>query len=140
MANEHAADLSSTSSMTFLKYTEQGEVKAEGGHVPHTDIWVQPRPGCLVVNVGDSLRLLSGRKLKSSLRRAIPHANAVGRARHSFAYLLRPSETALLDLGDGRVCTSLDWHFKKLDVFQAPPDVQAENLAVLLGKFDGVQN
>ncbi|KAK7949338.1 uncharacterized protein PG986_010224 [Apiospora aurea] len=171
LINEHAAHLPSTSSMTFLKYPEQEEIKAEGGHVSHTDIgtltllhatldglqvfspgreddvdndndattgvwqWVPPRAGCLVVNVGDSLRLLSGKRLKSSLHRVVPHANAVGQARYSFAYFLRPSETALLDLGDGRVCKSLDWHFKKLTVFQAPPEVQAGNQAVLLGTW-----
>ncbi|KAK8040171.1 hypothetical protein PG993_008582 [Apiospora rasikravindrae] len=121
--------------MGFLKYPGLEKVEAEVGQVSHTNkgtlmflyattdglqafasgdddrgaattnTWVPPRPDCLVVNVGDSLRLLSGRKFKPCLHHMVPHANAVGKARYSSAFFLVPSETALLGLGDGWICT-----------------------------------
>ncbi len=154
----HEPQKPSTSSLTFLKYMDH-EGKMKGGHVSHTDIgsltflyslddglqifhpthqtWLygEPRPDSLVVNVGDSLSLLTGTRLKSSLHRVIPHPKTIAKNRYSFAYFMRPNETALLKMPDGEVCKSLDWHCRKLGLFAAPLAVQNEQHAVMHGRF-----
>ena len=158
LAKAHEPQTPSTSSMSFLKYLDH-EGQREGGHVSHTDIgtltflytlidglqifhslekrwlWVEPRQNTLVVNVGDSLRLLTNKSLKSSLHRVVPHPNAQGKNRYSFAYFMRPNEMVPLKIADGEVCNSMDWHLRKAAVFQAPQVVQDKHQDVLQGKI-----
>jgi isopenicillin N synthase-like dioxygenase len=148
----------STSSISLLKYMAR-QKEMDGGHVAHTDIgtltllyslvdglqifhpirerwlWVEPRRGSLVVNVGDSLSLLTSQRLKSCLHRVIPHPNAQGTNRYSVAYFMRPNENVALDIGEGQRLNSMDWHFRKLKVFAAPLAAQKEQHDVLHGRF-----
>lgn len=156
LATAHDPLTPSTSSMTFLKYPPNREGLA-GGHISHTDIgtltflyslveglqifrpetekwlWVQPRWGHLVVNVGDSLRLLTGKRLKSCLHRVIPHADARDKTRYSYAYFMRPNEKVVITMGDGRQTKSIDWHLRKTNLFSAPIDVLKEQKELLHG-------
>ncbi|OIW22411.1 Clavaminate synthase-like protein [Coniochaeta ligniaria NRRL 30616] len=160
LASAHDPQVPTTSSLTFLKYPDQ-QVGNEGGHVSHTDVgtltflytlspglqiyhpardaweWVEPRRNCLLVNVGDSLALMTDRKLRSSLHRVIPHPSTGGTTRHSFAYFMRPIETAPLRMAGGQVLESVEWHLRKIKVFGAPLEVQTEANGVLLGDRSG---
>jgi isopenicillin N synthase-like dioxygenase len=158
LTNAHEPQTPTTSSMTFLKYVDHGS-QMNGGHVSHTDIgtltflyalidglqifhptenswlWVEPRQNSLVVNVGDSLALLTNKSLKSSLHRVIPHPNAQGKTRFSFAYFMRPNETVSIEMADGQMWNSKDWYLKKASLFAAPLAVQTEYSNVLQGRI-----
>lgn len=156
LATAHDSLTPSTSSMTFLKYPPNKEELA-GGHISHTDIgtltflyslveglqifrpetekwlWVQPHRGHLVINFGDSLRLLTGKRIKSCLHRVIPHPDARHKTRYSYGYFMRPNENVVITMGDGRQARSIDWHLQKTNLFSAPIDVLKEQIEVLHG-------
>lgn len=156
LASAHDPRLPSTSSLTFLKYPgHQG--RQDGGHVSHTDVgtltflyslaaglqiyhpardaweWVEPRRNSLLVNVGDSLALMTDRKVRSALHRVIPHPSTADATRYSFAYFMRPIETAPLRMADGQVRESAEWYLRKIRLFSAPLDVQTQVTSVLRG-------
>ena len=114
----HADDKPSNSSMTFHRYPRRDTRDASNvGHNKHTDIssiaflfaqqwglqvpsttkpdtwdWVQPRAGLAICNIGDSLRFLSGMRLRSVLHRVVP----VQRWRKAIATLLPISAAQLM--------------------------------------------
>ncbi|KAG6010752.1 hypothetical protein E4U21_004140 [Claviceps maximensis] len=59
-------------------------------------LYVEPRPGHAVVNVGDCLTMMSNGLLKSALHRVGPVAGCAMPERYSMAYLARPEDHALL--------------------------------------------
>ena len=66
---------------------------------PGTDTWqyVRPLPGCAICNVGDTLSLLSGGLLQSSMHRVVPPPGAQGDLpRWSMVYQTRPAHHAQL--------------------------------------------
>jgi isopenicillin N synthase-like dioxygenase len=154
----HKPSEPNASSLTFLKYNAH-QPSDTGGHVSHTDIgtltllhssdfglqvfhpihqlwqWVAPRPNSLVINVGDSLNLLTGQSLKSSLHRVIPHHQVQDRNRYSFGYFMRPTEKAVLGLVEGESTTSLEWYHKKITLFADSWDVQQNQKELLYGEF-----
>ena len=71
--------------------------------------WVQPRPhGHATINVGDSLRFLSGKTLYSCLHRVIPvDGQSQKEDRYSIAYFLRPENSAVYEDADGKRVTVL---------------------------------
>lgn len=95
---------------------------------PKEEEWyfIAPKPGHAVVNVGDSLRFISGGVLESSLHRIIPHKDERGRHKYSIVYLLRPEMDAEFVDADGVVWKGLEWTNKKHAVFRAPAEEQAK--------------
>lgn len=66
---------------------------------PGTDTWqyVRPLPGCAICNVGDSLALISGGLLQSSMHRVVSPPGAQGDLpRWSMVYQTRPAHHAQL--------------------------------------------
>ncbi|KAG6035342.1 hypothetical protein E4U41_006109 [Claviceps citrina] len=66
------------------------------GHDESDWLYVAPRPGHAVVNVGDCLTMMSNGLLKSALHRVGPVAGCAMPERYSMAYLARPEDHALL--------------------------------------------
>ncbi len=95
--------------------------------------WIPPLAGHAVVNIGDSLRFMSGGKLNSSLHRVIPHHSTTSQARYSIAYFMRPEYQAEFRDDQGTGWTGLGWHTRKFKVFRAPIAEQSQS-AVLTGK------
>ena len=57
--------------------------------------YVQPKPGCVLVNLGDAMVQWSGGILRSNLHRvATPPGEQAGCERYSLAYLVRPESNA----------------------------------------------
>lgn len=98
---------------------------------PDTDSWafIQPRPhGHATINVGDSLRFLSGKRLYSCLHRVVPPAG--GRQeedRYSIAYFLRPENNAVYEDPNGKKVTAREWHDGKYVMFGEPHAKQDES-------------
>ncbi|KAG5914174.1 hypothetical protein E4U42_000655 [Claviceps africana] len=68
-----------------------------GGTYDESDwLYVAPKPGHAVVNVGDCLTMMSNGLLKSALHRVGPVAGCAMPERYSMAYLARPEDHALL--------------------------------------------
>jgi hypothetical protein len=161
LTNQHRPDKASTSGLAVLRYpslsartmhTGQGAHTDVGSltilfcrerglqvHDPTTDAWrfVAPRPGCAVINVGDSLRFLSGGSLRSALHRVVPYPGADIENRASCAYFMRPELDAEFVDDSGRRWTSLDWHMRKYTVYRSTASDQKKDeasTAILTGK------
>lgn len=142
--SSHRDDLASNSSMTFHRYPKQSSRDVSNvGHNKHTDIsslaflfaqqwglqvpssasggwdYVRPKPGHAIVNVGDSLRFLSGFRLRSVLHRVVPVAEMEHAHRFSIAYFLRPVDGTTFRDSEGRVIKADDWFSHKFDVYRA---------------------
>ncbi|CAE6455388.1 putative 2-oxoglutarate-dependent dioxygenase At3g49630 [Arabidopsis thaliana] [Rhizoctonia solani] len=144
--NSHRSEQPSTTTLVLLHYPENYD-NANSGHNKHTDIgsltllftpqwglqllspdkksrswlWVQPRPGHAVINVGDSLRFLSGKRFKSCLHRVFPTTDGYQtESRYSIAYFLRPESTAKFEDTEGRAVSAKTWHDEKYVVYTQP--------------------
>jgi isopenicillin N synthase-like dioxygenase len=145
----HRPGVASTTALGLLKYEQyQAETSQNVGHIAHTDagslsmVWshvgglqvllpdtdewtfIAPRPGMAVVNVGDSLQVLSPGLLRSSLHRVVPHPKESERNKYTIVYLMRPEEEAQITDRDGKVWRAIDWTNKKFSVFRAPIEEQ----------------
>lgn len=158
----HSDDRPSRSTLSVFRYPKQDEgVELIGsGHNKHTDLgtltlllcrqwglqvltedkgwqFVAPRPGCAVVNVGDSLRFLSGLRLRSVVHRVVPRnvAHRQDEDRYSVAYFLRPADDVTYRDVAGRTVSARAWHDHKFNMFRQPHDVQ-ESSAVATGGME----
>ncbi|ORY66219.1 gibberellin 20-oxidase [Pseudomassariella vexata] len=146
----HRANAVCPTAMGLLKYTLAEVEPDKVGQIAHTDAgslsvvftevaglqvlkpneeewyWIPPKPGHAVVNVGDSLRFISGGVLASSLHRIIPHKDEKCRHKYSIVYLLRPEMDAEFVDEDGVVWKGLEWTNKKHAVFRASAEEQAK--------------
>ncbi|KAF9482482.1 Clavaminate synthase-like protein [Pholiota conissans] len=120
------ASLSDASNMTLvLLHYPQQNFDDGMGHNKHTDIgsitllftkewglqlqqpgttqwsFVAPRDGHAIINIGDWLRFLSGKKFNSYLHRVVPVAS--NEDRYQIAYFLRPENATHLDTERRRV-------------------------------------
>lgn len=149
----HRDDEPSKSTLYFLHYPAAALDKAGVGQNMHTDIgsltllfapqwglqamapdsgkweWVAPRPGCAVVNVGDTLRFLSGRRLRSALHRAV---QVEGVDRFSISYFLRASDATEFRDSDGAETDAKNWYLRKYETYELPHEVQRQQ-TVLTG-------
>jgi isopenicillin N synthase-like dioxygenase len=152
----HREDKPSNTTLVLLHYPKQ-DVKQGKGHNKHTDIgtltllfteqwglqlqqpglgeweFVAPRDGHAIVNVGDSLRYLSEKKLNSCLHRVIPVAS--DEDRYSIAYFLRPENEALFEDVEGNKVKAVQWHDDKYVMFGESHERQA-NSAMLTGGME----
>lgn len=87
---------------------------------PETRKWtfVQPKVNHAIVNVGDSLRFLSGKRFHSCLHRVLP-IDGIHQQEHrySIAYFLRPESGVKFKDADGQEITAAKWHDEKYVVF-----------------------
>jgi isopenicillin N synthase-like dioxygenase len=135
-ASKHRPSEPSTSCLLLIRYATLDFGIPETGLAPHTDVgsmtilfsdkrglqarhpithewrYLDPKEGCAVINVGDSLRFLSEKKLQSALHRVIPSAGPAIDNRFSCAYFLRPELDAEFD-AEGQRWKSIDWHLRK---------------------------
>ncbi|CAG8953836.1 hypothetical protein HYFRA_00006728 [Hymenoscyphus fraxineus] len=97
--------------------------------------YVEPKPGCVIVNVGDALVEWTGGVLRSNLHRAtVPPGLQAECVRHSIAYLIRlgreipmrrlvgghiPAATA----GEDMDMTASEWEMKKTMALKAGADI-----------------
>jgi len=146
----------STSALGLLKYPMPVSTSGQLGQIAHTDVgsitvlfsqlgglqvlgqndewlFVEPKPGHAVINVGDSLRFLTGGVLRSSLHRVVSHPDALQQPRYSIAYFMRPEYDARFEAEDGVQWTGLGWHTRKFVVFRASAEEQKAS-AVLTGR------
>jgi isopenicillin N synthase-like dioxygenase len=149
--NSHRNDRPSTTTLSMMHYLP-AEVTGQDkiGHQKHTDIssltllfsdqwglqirppgecgaremgFVEPKPGCAFVHVGDSLRFASGMKFHSCIHRVVPFNPA--EHRYSIAYFLRAEDDTMFMDSEGRYVTAKDWHDQKFKAFTDPPVWQA---------------
>jgi isopenicillin N synthase-like dioxygenase len=139
----HANSENSNSTLVLLRYPPS-EDPNQVGHNKHTDIgsitvlftdqwglqvkrieekeheweFIEPRAGSAIINIGDSLRFLSGKRLLSCLHRIIP-VHGQNKSRHTIAYFLRPSNDTKFVDSNGRCITASEWHDQKYEVFKS---------------------
>ncbi|KGQ06857.1 Gibberellin 20 oxidase 1-B [Beauveria bassiana D1-5] len=82
---------------------------------PSTRRWefVEPRTEHAVINVGDTLRFMSEKRLKACLHRVVPMPEKTILERYSLAYFMRPEYDAPFTDSVGRMRASIDWHVQK---------------------------
>jgi len=90
--------------------------------------YVAPRPGHAIINVGDTLRFLTGYRLRSALHRAL---QLTAEDRYAIAYFLRPSDDAEFSDSLGEKSTAVGWFAKKHECYEKEKEQQQE--AFLIG-------
>ncbi len=147
--NSHRDDVPSRTTMVLFRYPKQTEHDQGVGHNKHTDIgsltllfseqwglqvlspesntwqFVAPKPDHAIINVGDSLRFLSGHQLNSCVHRVIPVHARQEEHRYSIAYFLRAEDAAKYRDSKGRDLTAKEWHDGKYEVFRESHEKQA---------------
>ncbi|KAH8900970.1 2OG-Fe(II) oxygenase superfamily protein, partial [Thozetella sp. PMI_491] len=146
--NMHRNDRLSTSTLAMMHYIPSDpSVDKTVGHQKHTDIssltllfaeqwglqirppgtrefgFVEPKQGCAIVNVGDSLRFASGHTMMSCIHRVVPYDFT--EHRYSIAYFLRAENESMFTDSEGRFITAGQWHDEKFFLFKAAPEIQA---------------
>ncbi|TVY89075.1 Oxidoreductase [Lachnellula willkommii] len=155
--NKHRADVPARTTMVLLRYPKQLEEGRGIGHNMHTDIgsltllfcesyglqvlspetnewgFIAPKAGHAVINVGDSLRFLSGHKLSSCVHRVLPVTERQEEHRYSIAYFLRPEDNAVYVDSRGRELSAKAWHDEKYQVFREPHEKQEQDMVLTGG-------
>ncbi|KAH8664509.1 2OG-Fe-II oxygenase family oxidoreductase [Xylariales sp. PMI_506] len=110
-------------SLTLL-FTNQPGLEAMS---PRTRLWgrVTPQEGQAVVNIGDTLRFLSGQRFYSAVHRAMPVFREDGEQRLVVTYFLRPEDGATMKDSRGNTITAQEWHEQKETNFSAEFETQA---------------
>ncbi|MCJ1391740.1 hypothetical protein MMC18_004605 [Xylographa bjoerkii] len=154
--NSHRKGLPANRCLNFFRYPKKSMDEGKFGQNKHTDngtltlllteqlglqvfsvktqAWenVAPIPGHAVINVADTLRFLSGRRLRSAVHRVIPVFEPSQQNRFSIGYFLRAEDDKVLESSDGALMTAREWHDQKYVNYKASHDVQRTN-SVLLG-------
>lgn len=157
----HPDDKESNSSMTFHRYPRRDARDLENvGHNKHTDIssivvlfaqqwglqvpsttkkdewdYVRPRYGHAICNIGDSLRFLSGMRLRSVLHRVVPVPEMEHSHRFSIAYFTRPAHSTMFKDSEGRMIACDDWFSHKFNIYRASHAEQRNN-TILTGGME----
>ena len=98
-----------------------------------TGVWefVEPRPGHAIINVGDTLRFLSGRRFRSALHRALPLSEG---SRYAASYFLRANDGVEFRDSEGGKVNAKDWFERKFALYERPHAVQRSgNASILTG-------
>ncbi len=161
--NSHRPNIPARTTMVLFRYPRQVQDGAGIGHNMHTDIgsltllfcedwglqllspetgqwgFVAPKPGHAIINVGDSLRFLSGHKLASCVHRVLPITDRQEVHRYSIAYFLRPEDDAIYVDSKGRQLSAKTWHDEKYNVFREPHEKQEQDMVLTGGmEKDGI--
>jgi isopenicillin N synthase-like dioxygenase len=155
--NKHRASVTARTTMVLFRYPRQLEDGGGIGHNMHTDIgsltllfcdswglqvlspetnewgFIAPKVGYAVINVGDSLRFLSGHELSSCVHRVIPITERQEDHRYSIAYFLRPEDDAVYIDSKGRELSARTWHDEKYNVFREPHEKQEQDMILTGG-------
>lgn len=146
--NTHRNDRPSTTTLAMMHYIPSNPTTDKNvGHQKHTDIssltllfaeqwglqvrppgskafgFVEPKKGCAVINVGDSLRFASGHTMQACIHRVVPFDPT--EHRYSIAYFLRAEDDTMFTDSEGRYISAGQWHDEKFMAFKAAPEVQA---------------
>lgn len=96
---------------------------------PQTHEWkyVEPKRGFAFVTVGDSLRFLSDKRLRSAVHRVFPQEETLSEDRFSICYFLRPNNDARFLDQDGKTTVSAqEWYVQKFKTFKQTHEEQAK--------------
>lgn len=146
--NRHRNERPSTTTLAMMHYIPANPSQDKHvGHQKHTDIssltllfaeqwglqirppgtrqfgFVPPKPGSVVVNVGDSLRFASNHTMKACIHRVVPYDHT--EHRYSIAYFLRAENDTMFTDSEGRWISAGQWHDEKFMAFKAAPEIQA---------------
>ncbi|EAW08894.1 putative 2OG-Fe(II) oxygenase family oxidoreductase [Aspergillus clavatus NRRL 1] len=157
----HDPSQPTTSTMAMFRYPRQTEEEAAKGvgHNKHTDIgtftfllcqqwglqvlspvekkwlYVAPKKDHAIINVGDSLRFLTGNQLFSAVHRVLPFTHRQLEHRHSIAFFLRPADNTIYRDSKDRLVTARSWHDEKFDHFRASHAEQSAD-SILTGGME----
>jgi len=108
---------------------------------PRSGIWgsVPPQHSHVVVNVGDTLRFLSGRRFHSSIHRVVPTFESSQHQRLVVGYFLRAEDKKIMEDNEGNIITARQWHDRKYDNYQAAHSVQKTNTILTGGMEECVE-
>ncbi|KAK6075814.1 gibberellin 20-oxidase [Seiridium cupressi] len=144
LENYHAEDKPSLSTLSMFRYPKHQPGASGVGHNKHTDLgtftfllarqwglqvlspdtdswaFVAPRPNHALINVGDSLRFISGFRLASVVHRVLPVQETQHEDRYSIAYFLRMSNDVEYRDGSGELWSAQKWHDFKFETFRSP--------------------
>lgn len=158
-AQYHREGKSSLSTLSMFRYPKQDSLNVGVGHNKHTDLgtltfllceqwglqvlsdspsgwhFVAPKPGHAIINVGDTLRFLSGNRLRSAVHRVTPVHELQLYDRFSITYFLRAENNAIFEATGGRTVSAKSWHDEKFDVFRQTHEEQAQD-SVLTGGME----
>lgn len=160
--DRHRFDLSSSSATVVNYYPRRSLPEgSSAGHNAHTDLgsitllfcstwglqvysaesaswsYVEPIRGKVIVNIGDTLRFLSGNTLQSCLHRVICHPEWTQEHRLSLAYFARPNSNIMLVDGEGREWSVENWVARKFKSYRESHEQQEVN-GVQFGGVNGV--
>ena len=146
--HNHRDGQPTNTTLVLLHYPKNSDAR-HIGHNKHTDIgsltlllsnqwglqvmtpekrewtFIQPRANHAIINIGDSLRFLSGKRLYSCLHRVIPVNGACQEEdRYSIAYFLRPESDVSFEDVDGQKVSAVKWHDEKYVMFAEPHEKQ----------------
>lgn len=134
-------DLQTSKTVGHQKHTDIGSLtllfsEQRGLQVKPTGMaefgFVEPREGCAIINVGDSLVFASEQAFHSCVHQVVPFNGTEDR--FSIAYFLRPESEARYKDSEGRWITAGQWHDEKYNVFQSSHDMQKTAApSILLG-------
>ena len=151
LESSHRPLIPSTSGLGVLRYPRRLAESPPLAHNAHTDIgsltllfcpepglqildpttddqwaFVEPKKDHAIVNVGDSLRLLSRQRLRSCLHRVVLPMEEEGKMadRCLLAYFLRPELEAMFVDEGGKARRSIEWHEEKFKRFRASVEKQ----------------
>jgi isopenicillin N synthase-like dioxygenase len=159
LRNFHRDGLPALSTMAMFRYPKQDAFGQGVGHNKHTDLgtltvllteqwglqvlspecnewrFIACRPSHAVINVGDSLRFLSGFRLKSAVHQVFPVTGLQREHRYSVAYFLRAEDSVTYTDSEGRAFTAKQWHDTKFDMFRETHEKQ-EMDSILTGGME----
>lgn len=157
--NSHRVDVPANCSLTLFCYPKSSKEDSRFGQNKHTDngtltllfadqpglemfsprseTWgrVLPKPNHAIINVGDTLRFLSGQKLRSAVHRVIPEFAPQQRQRLAIGYFLRAEDDKVFRDSEGRWLTAREWHDHKYANYKASHRVQRTN-SILTGGME----
>ncbi|KAJ0419485.1 putative 2OG-Fe(II) oxygenase family oxidoreductase [Aspergillus carlsbadensis] len=155
----HSDAEDSLTALALFRYPKQETADVGVGHGKHTDLgtltfllcqqwglqvlarnpggwrFVAPKKNHAIINVGDTLRFLSGNRLCSAVHRVVPTRELQHEDRYSIAYFLRAENGAIFKDSVGRMVTAKSWHDEKFDVFRASHEEQ-EKAPILTGGME----
>ncbi|GLA87653.1 hypothetical protein AtubIFM56815_002079 [Aspergillus tubingensis] len=101
--------------------------------------YVVPRPGHAIVNVGDTLRFLSNKRLRSALHRVLPQGHVQTEDRYSISYFLRASDSTEFEDSNGENSSAKQWYMKKYELYELPHTIQKEHTTLSGGMAQELQ-